>query len=271
VEGDESVRWTGPWARFFYRISKARCEPTPLWRELPPRDWLLEHVGNGHWMPPAVWLVSRTLTEKAGLWDEGLSLDDDGEYACRLVTNSSKVVFVADSSCYYRVANAASLSHYRTRAALESLLRAAMLKTFHALENENTPEMRNACGKCLSWVANFLELKAPDLASHAEKRLQELGGVPSAMAVSAKHAFIRAVIGAERASRLKQGAWKARCSVSCRLDKLLYSFQAKCARRRRADAVFLQAAGTAEDCADYCDPRSTERYAAGEPGPHGLS
>jgi hypothetical protein len=34
---------------------------------------------------PAVWLVSRELTEAAGPWSDSLALDDDGEYFCGVV------------------------------------------------------------------------------------------------------------------------------------------------------------------------------------------
>jgi GT2 family glycosyltransferase len=224
TDGDALTLWSGPWARFFYRISRARYEPTPLWNDLSARDWIVEHVGNSHWMPPAVWLVSRALTERAGLWDESLSLDDDGEYACRLVSLSSKVGFVADARCYYRMANSASLSHSRTRSALESLYRAALLKRAHALGRDDSPQMREACGKGLSWVANFLEGGAPDLALQAKMQLQEWGGTTIATKVTAKYTIARAVLGARRAGQLKTYLWRVRCSVARHLDKLICTF-----------------------------------------------
>src|SRR5262245_16288903 len=32
---------SGPWARFFHRLSRARFVPSALWNDLPPREWLL--------------------------------------------------------------------------------------------------------------------------------------------------------------------------------------------------------------------------------------
>ena len=53
-------------------------------------------------MIPAAWLLSRRLAQKAEAWDERLSLNDDGEYFCRVVLASKQVSFVALAACYYR-------------------------------------------------------------------------------------------------------------------------------------------------------------------------
>ena len=65
---------------------------------------------NNSWMNPAVWLVSRELTGLAGPWNPELSLDDDGEYFCRVVAASDFVRFVPEARSYYRRWTAASLS-----------------------------------------------------------------------------------------------------------------------------------------------------------------
>src|SRR5881628_1418121 len=82
------------WGQFMYRPHKAKFEPTPLWCDLSPLEWLLRKMGQGVFMQTATWLVSRELTEGAGPWNTQLLGDDDGEYFCRF----SWRVTVLDSS-----------------------------------------------------------------------------------------------------------------------------------------------------------------------------
>ena len=64
--------------------------PNSLWRDLEPVDWLVTRFERDVYMTSTSWLVSRTLTELAGPWDERLTVDDDGEYFARLVSKSNK-------------------------------------------------------------------------------------------------------------------------------------------------------------------------------------
>jgi hypothetical protein len=222
-EGDALKLWSSAWAKFFYRLKKAREEPTPLWGDLSAVDWLVHHMGGLYWMPPVVWLASRTLTDKAGPWDERLSLDDDGEYACRLVSHSSGVGFLPESLCYYRMANQSSLSHSWSRAAWESLCLATCLKAEHVLRTEDSPKTRDACLKGLNWAATYLEGKAPDLSKRVRQRVSDLGGVSAPSQASLKYAVVRGVLGARRAGYLKSRLWRLQCRALCSWDWLLYS------------------------------------------------
>jgi glycosyltransferase involved in cell wall biosynthesis len=90
------------WGYFMYRPSLAKFLPTPLWCDLSPVEWLLRKMGQNLHMQTATWLVSRELTHAAGPWDARLSLDDDGEYFCRIVLASNAIQFVPDAKVFYR-------------------------------------------------------------------------------------------------------------------------------------------------------------------------
>src|SRR5262249_23763397 len=77
------------WGGFMYRSNRANFNPTPLWNNLKPAEWLIRKLGQNLYMQPATWLVSRELTETAGLWNTELKVDDDGEYFCRVLLQSS--------------------------------------------------------------------------------------------------------------------------------------------------------------------------------------
>src|ERR1044071_2805284 len=90
------------WGTFMYRISKARFSPTLLWTDLTPLDWFLRRMRDNLHMQTATWLVNRKLTEEVGPWDVRLSLDDDGEYFCRVICASNAIRFVPAAKVFYR-------------------------------------------------------------------------------------------------------------------------------------------------------------------------
>mgnify|MGYP000190425483 CR=1 FL=1 len=95
------------------------------------------------------WLVSRNLTELAGPWDERLSRDQDGEYICRVVMNSEKIVFVKDAKCYYRIADLSSVSNNTSYKAAKSSLLAARLCINYLMSLEDNERTRGASVKFL--------------------------------------------------------------------------------------------------------------------------
>ena len=103
---------TGAWGKFFLRKDRAQFRPDSLWRDMSARDWMVTRFRDNVWMNPAVWLVSRRLTELAGPWDPRLakSGDDDGEYITRVAANADHVRFVADAKSYYRIGTVGSLN-----------------------------------------------------------------------------------------------------------------------------------------------------------------
>ncbi|HEV2456004.1 MAG TPA: glycosyltransferase, partial [Verrucomicrobiae bacterium] len=97
------------WGSFYCRPKKARFVRTGLWQDLTPVEWLLRKMIENIWMQPGTWLVSRELTEVAGPWDERLSLDDDGEYFCRVLLESRNIKFIDGPTVFYRIAGPQSL------------------------------------------------------------------------------------------------------------------------------------------------------------------
>src|SRR4029077_5987038 len=93
------------WGIFMYRFYKTEFNPTTLWGDLSPTEWLLRKMGQNLYMQTATWLVSRELTEAAGPWDSRLLGDDDGEYFCRVILASDGIRFIPESRVYYRMSN----------------------------------------------------------------------------------------------------------------------------------------------------------------------
>jgi len=106
-----------------------------------PHEFLLNlygRKGNGGIVPLHGWLIPKKLILKAGKWNETLSVDDDGEYICRVVLAASSVDFVEDVFAYYRKYHSfKSLSAQNTLKASISSFETLLLKEKHFREHAN--------------------------------------------------------------------------------------------------------------------------------------
>src|SRR5690606_15484543 len=57
---------------------------------------------NFGYFPLHVYLIPREVTQKAGLWNEALTVNDDGEYFSRIILNAEKIKFCKDTFVLYR-------------------------------------------------------------------------------------------------------------------------------------------------------------------------
>jgi glycosyltransferase involved in cell wall biosynthesis len=151
LEGSEDGRssrtlFTCSWGIFYYRLQKSKFVPDVLWQDAAPVDWIIGKFTHGAWMNPAVWLVSRRLTELAGPWDERLSIsgDDDGEYICRVVAASDKVKFVRNAKSYYRLTGYNQLSKTSNEKSDEAKLLSIALSIDHLRSLEDSERTRKA-------------------------------------------------------------------------------------------------------------------------------
>ncbi|MDH3349718.1 MAG: glycosyltransferase family 2 protein [Desulfobulbaceae bacterium] len=156
LRSDPMSLFSSSFGCFYWRPSKIFFNPTLLWQDLCPVDWIYNKFLEYSWMNPAVWLINRKLSDQAGLWNENLSLDDDGEYFTRLVAKSKHVCFVEQAKSYYRLGNPASLSRSHSDDACNSLWYSidSSIDCFLALED--SPRTRQACMRYLQdWYIYF--------------------------------------------------------------------------------------------------------------------
>ena len=111
------------WAKFKTNTKEAVISPQKVWNIQNPIDWCLQSWMGEGMMIPGCWLMPKALIEKAGLWDENLSLHDDGEFMCRVLLASKGNVFVENTVVYYRQQdNSLSRDHTSKKAAESALL-----------------------------------------------------------------------------------------------------------------------------------------------------
>jgi glycosyltransferase involved in cell wall biosynthesis len=164
------------WGRFTDDPAHVAFVDEAVFRNLSPIEFLLLHTREGRMMHPAAWLVPRTLAERAGPWDERLTLNDDGEYFARVVLAADRIVFSPAGASLYRSNVANSLACRRSPPALESLALSVELVSSHLQRVEDSPRIRQALADYWQRLVYELYPEAPDLLGAAEQRVKELGG-----------------------------------------------------------------------------------------------
>jgi glycosyltransferase involved in cell wall biosynthesis len=191
---------TCSWGKFFVDTKRASFDRDSLWQDLGPIDWILTRFRDNVWMNPAVWLVSRKLTELAGPWGDRLahSGDDDSEYACRVVGRSDSVRFVEDAKCYYRIGTVGSLNwNMETKAeGLPSLVLSLILSVSHLLNLEDSVRTREASKNYLEVFLNYFYGHEDEYFEQLDKFARDrLGSDLERPAVSWKYRRLEALAG----------------------------------------------------------------------------
>ncbi|MBE9257381.1 glycosyltransferase [Dolichospermum sp. LEGE 00246] len=166
----------GEWGFFFTNPLRTVFTDQALWRDMQPVNWLVCAWKSGGMMPPHSWLVPRNIIERAGNWNENLSLNDDGEYFCRVILSSNGVKFCPGAKSYYRTGIQNSLSRRRSRQSFLSQFNSIQIMTEQLLMVEDSPRTCNASACCWQKFIFLAYPQAKDLIPLAEEKIRILGG-----------------------------------------------------------------------------------------------
>src|SRR6266404_3008554 len=193
---DKRQLFSSGWGYFYYRLDRANFTPTSLWCDLSPVEWLIRKMGQNLHMPPATWLVSRDLTQAAGPWDTRLSLDDDGEYFCRVILASSGTRFVTEAKSYYRMSSSTSQSSVdRSREKLDSQFLSMQLHIGYLRSLEDSERTRAACVSYLQSSLIYFYPEWLDIVRQAEEMAGDLGGQLEVPRMPWKYSWIETILG----------------------------------------------------------------------------
>jgi GT2 family glycosyltransferase len=140
-------------------------------------EWIVDSLSHdegmmGGWR----WLIPRAVWDRAGGYDERLSLNNDFHASIAILLASSGVRFAPDAVYSYRKGQEGSLSGSVSRKAMESALLTTELGCDLLLKRENSPRIRHLCAiRFQRWAFDFFP-QFPDLTAIAERRAAELGG-----------------------------------------------------------------------------------------------
>ena len=225
---DPKKLFSSEWGRFMFRTEKADFERSPLWADQDRADWLCRKLAQNLHMQPATWLVSRALTLAAGPWDATLSLDDDGEYFCRVLEASSGVKFVPGAKCFYRMSGSGSLSVVdQSDKKLESLWRSMQAHIRCLLSLEDSARTRAAAVTYLGvWLDSFYPGRM-DIIAAAQKLAASLGGRVELPALRPKYAWLEKLFGRKFAGRAQTALPALRTGAERAWDRLMLSLNGR--------------------------------------------
>ena len=190
------------WGKFEHIQEEASFDPQQVWTIQDPVDWCIQSWRGGGMMVPACWLIPRYIIENAGLWNEELTLHDDGEFMCRVLLKSKANVFVPDAKVYYRqVQNSLSRQNKSYESAKSYLYVAQSYKRILSIRND-VPTKKTIARNFKIFIYEY-HPKYRDLLDVAEREIVDLK--ISELPVVGGPSFIRIakVIGFENALRLR--------------------------------------------------------------------
>jgi len=165
------------WGRFYDgNPDSARFNPETVWKDMKPIDWLKDALQQKSDMMGAwLWLIPRTIMDKAGGWDERLSLNNDFEFSIRLLLNADEVLFTPGARLYYRTGDE-TLSVTKSKSAYEAAYLSTQLGCSYLLDAENSKLMRQICAnRYQEWIYQYYP-SYPDLYQKMENNIRDLGG-----------------------------------------------------------------------------------------------
>ncbi len=123
------------------------------------------------------WLMPRELIVQAGLWDETLARDQDGEFFARTVLQSQGIIYTPKVKNFYRKHRKGdNVSSIVRRKSIESMLRAADLKAGYLLSKTQSDRANLAIATQYRWVAFCAWPVWKDITAMALKKSEEYGG-----------------------------------------------------------------------------------------------
>ncbi len=194
------------WGRFYGNDPRTfRLNPETNWKDMEATEWLVESfIGCGGMMQAGMFLMPRERIEKAGSWNEKLTLIDDFEFFSRILCASREVLFCPLATLLYRSGMRGSLSVQTSRAARESECESFLLGTNHLLARRTDARARLACANvCQHAIYDFYP-DHPDLRQKLATRVEECGGARIDPSGGRYFHLLRRVLGWKLARRLQR-------------------------------------------------------------------
>lgn len=140
----------GRWSRLKEKdIIQPSLNNQKIWHTYQnPIEVLQDMALIGCCLPPIVYLTSRKLLDKAGCWNEELTMNDDGEFFARVISHSQKLIYCEEAVSIYR-STPNSLSKRMSDKAATSQIKSLIL-TAEILKSKPTQQTEKAVKKMIT-------------------------------------------------------------------------------------------------------------------------
>lgn len=187
---------TCAWDRFNKCINEARFPSLSVYKDYDTGYHLIEDLLNGEMFGVSCYLVHRSLIEKAGLWDESLNINTDGEFFIRVLSYASRILFAGDGRLYYRSNISSSISRRKISEDKGLSLLKSYLLSWKFLNKQRSLSKRMQQGlykSCLSVAYQYSEF--PSVVKAVRASLVEYAGVSYCPIGGIGFRFIQKIVG----------------------------------------------------------------------------
>lgn len=194
-----------PWIRIYKHLEVLNYLKQDIDKDYNEPYKLLRDMWNGKGMvQPGAWLLSKELVSQVGYWDETISLNDDGEYFCRVILASIKIKFCSNAIVYYRSGLTTSLSKQRTYKAISSHFNSLENYVINCQTHEFFDDLKAPLSLNFSdFIYQYYNINTP-LCQKAKEKIMELGFKNIPPTGGKKFRLLAQIIGFERALFLKK-------------------------------------------------------------------
>ncbi|NVK53926.1 MAG: glycosyltransferase family 2 protein [Flavobacteriaceae bacterium] len=201
----KSALSTCEWQVFEEEVEKALSFPYGVFRDFDSGlDLLLRFWNEQEMMAISSYLTHRSLIEKAGDWDENLTINQDGEFFSRVLLYTEKVLFEPAGRVYYRTPALGNVSQQKSHQAIKSLLDSYQACERVVVSVENSPRVRIALKKLYQKFIYDVYPQYMDLVEKAENLMEELGVKERTYIGGPKFQCLSKLFGFKNALRLKR-------------------------------------------------------------------
>ena len=166
------------WGRFSESIESVVWEMQSIDKDYEkPIDWLCDSWLLGGMAQTSVWLTPRKLIEMAGGWNESLTINQDGEFFCRVLLRATSICFCDVNGVYYRSGLQSSISQNSKNSVIKarSLLDSYNSYYRYAIHIDNSERVRKALAtNYLNYIYQFYH-EHNEIAREAEDKFYSLG------------------------------------------------------------------------------------------------
>ncbi len=163
-------------------------------------------INNRAIVPIHAWLTPASLIKIAGPWDESLTVNDDGEFFCRVVLASKGVITVNETLCYYRkyFGIGSSLSGRKDLLSLQSQYKSLLLKHSYLKSKGNSSRIDKVITQNLSSLLFQAYPAHKHFANTIAAKIDDLGGSDHMPVLGGKIIeFIKKTFGWKTARRIQ--------------------------------------------------------------------
>ncbi|NTE04814.1 glycosyltransferase family 2 protein [Agrobacterium tumefaciens] len=193
------------WGRFInHDIATTTIDQQQIWKDLDFREWIVNYWNHNTSMTcPGRILIPKSIINRAGKWDETLSLNDDFQFFSKIFSHCTLIRFNDLSTFHYR-SGINGLSAQKGNLAYSSLYQSIISGIDLALKrypNDNSIERA-----CANLIRNFVYEAYPNhklLIKKAEVKIKQLGGADFKFPAGGKTKLLIKALGWKLTKKLK--------------------------------------------------------------------